>query len=62
MMSMGLRRHRKGSRLYRRCALSRSRETPRLHQIVHATQCDQLRNRSASPHREHDRLLDVRPQ
>src|SRR4029453_5707718 len=41
-MSMGVRRHRKGSRLCRRCALPRRRGTPRLHQILHATKCDKL--------------------
>src|SRR5262249_26518133 len=41
-MSMGLRRHRKGSRLCRRCALPRRRDTPRLRQILHATKCDKL--------------------
>src|SRR4030095_11867853 len=42
LMSMGLRRHRKGSRLCRRCALPRGRDTPRLRQILHATKCDKL--------------------
>jgi hypothetical protein len=32
-MFMGLRRYRKGSRLCRRCALPRRRDTPHLHQI-----------------------------
>ena len=41
-MSMGLRRYRKGSRLCRRCALTRRRDTPRLRQILHATKCDKL--------------------
>src|SRR6266851_1647521 len=52
-MSMGLRRHRKGSRLCRRCALPRRRDTPRLRQILHATKCDTLSDLSSSPHREH---------
>jgi hypothetical protein len=52
-ISMGLRRYQKGSRLCMRCALPRRRDTPRRRQIVHATQCDTLSDRSASPHREH---------
>jgi catechol 2,3-dioxygenase-like lactoylglutathione lyase family enzyme len=58
-MSMGLRRPRKGSRLCRRCALPRRSDTPRLRQILPATKCDTLSDLSASPHREHYRLLDV---
>ena len=41
-MSMSLRRHRKGSRLCRRYALPRRRDTPRLRQILHATNCEKL--------------------
>jgi hypothetical protein len=41
-MAMGLRRHRNGARLCRRCALPQSRETPRLRQILHAPKCDPL--------------------
>jgi hypothetical protein len=50
-MSMGLRRHRKGSRLCRRCALPRRRDTPRLRQILHATKCDKLSDPPIPPMR-----------